>query len=129
MRLKQLMNVLLPHPDGPMNAVTVFRWTSRLHVLDRRLAAVRHGEIGDGEDLLAALDVGSLESAPRETSAMRVLSICGVSICVIASPPLLAVAVAKEDRHGVHAQDDHEQDDRSGRGEGLEPGSGCLVQL
>ena len=29
MRLKQRMNVLLPHPDGPMNAVTVFRKTSR----------------------------------------------------------------------------------------------------
>ncbi len=30
MRLKQRMNVLLPHPDGPMNAVTVFLKTSRL---------------------------------------------------------------------------------------------------
>ena len=29
MRLKQRMNVLFPQPDGPMNAVTVFLWTSR----------------------------------------------------------------------------------------------------
>ena len=28
MRLKQRMNVLFPHPEGPMNAVTVFRKTS-----------------------------------------------------------------------------------------------------
>ena len=28
MRLKQRMKVLFPHPDGPMNAVTVFLWTS-----------------------------------------------------------------------------------------------------
>ena len=28
MRLKQRMNVDLPHPDGPMNAVTKFLWTS-----------------------------------------------------------------------------------------------------
>ncbi len=29
MRLKQRMNVLLPQPDGPMNAVTKFFWMSR----------------------------------------------------------------------------------------------------
>jgi hypothetical protein len=27
-RFRQRMKVLFPHPDGPMNAVTAFLWTS-----------------------------------------------------------------------------------------------------
>ena len=57
MRLKQRMNVLLPHPDGPMNAVTVFLWTSSVDALERDLPAVGDAEVGDREHLLAALDL------------------------------------------------------------------------
>ena len=37
MRLKQRMNVLLPQPDGPMNAVTKFSKMSSVTVFNARL--------------------------------------------------------------------------------------------
>ena len=40
MRLKQRMNVLLPQPDGPMNAVTKFLRTSSVDALERDVAGV-----------------------------------------------------------------------------------------
>ena len=46
-----------------MNAVTVFLWTVEVDVLERDLAVVRDAQVGDREDLLAALDLGR-ESSP-----------------------------------------------------------------
>ena len=78
MRLKQRMNVDLPHPDGPMNAVTVFSWTSSVTFRERELAGVGDGEIRDVEDLLARRQL--LLRRSDETSAIRELSIGGVRV-------------------------------------------------
>src|SRR4026207_1962988 len=123
MRLKQRMNVLLPQPDGPMKAVRVFRGT----------ASVTSSSAGlPPYETARSLTVNtfsrrsiSARSRPRDTWAMRALSICGDSIWVMSSP-LLAVAIAEEDGHRVHREHDPEQHDRSGGGQGLEGRVGLL---
>ncbi len=65
MRLKQRMSVLLPHPDGPMNAVIRVLVHVERHVLERGLRVVGDAEARHREDLLAALDLGAIE-APRD---------------------------------------------------------------
>ena len=60
MRLKQRMKVLLPQPDGPMNAVTKFLRTWSVDALEREVAAVADGEAGDVEHHLAPAAVDRL---------------------------------------------------------------------
>ena len=75
MRFRQRMNVLLPHPDGPMNAVTAFLWMSERRLTKRKRAAVPDGELLDVEDDIARADV--VAAAPAN-SPIRRLSIAGV---------------------------------------------------
>ena len=49
MRFRQRRNVVLPHPDGPINAVISFFEDRQVDVADRAEVAVEHGEVGRGE--------------------------------------------------------------------------------
>ena len=82
MRLKQRMNVLFPQPDGPMNAVTVFRWTSSETSSSATLPLYETAR-SLTENTFSRPSI-SLRSSPRATSAIRELSMWGcVSICVM----------------------------------------------
>ncbi len=63
MRLKQRMNVLFPQPDGPMNAVTVFRWTSSETSWSATLPLYETARSLHREHLLAAFDLAAVEPA------------------------------------------------------------------
>ena len=63
MRLKQRMKVLLPQPDGPMKAVTVFRWMSSETSWSATLPLYETARSLDREDLLAPLDLAAVEPA------------------------------------------------------------------
>ena len=73
MRLKQRMNVLFPQPEGPMNAVTVFPWTSRVtsSIAGTPPYETPRSEI---EKTFSRRSI-SARSRPKDVSAMRALSI------------------------------------------------------
>ena len=68
-RLKQRMNVDLPQPDGPMNAVTKFFVISSVDVLERERRRCRDAEAVDVEDDLTATIV--VADRLRELSDLR----------------------------------------------------------
>ena len=70
------MNVLLPQPDGPMNAVTAFLWTSERRLAERECARVAHGQLVDVEDDVARPHVG--RRRPRKLTDLEAVdSRCG----------------------------------------------------
>ena len=145
MRLKQRMNVDFPHPDGPMNAVTVFLNTSSVTFRSARFpvyATARSSTWKTFSRLSSSSFVVATEiSAIRELSIEGALAVvracvsgsdsslrdvCSSIFCVIRLSPRLSVAVAEEDRERIHRQHDREQHDDRRRGERLELGVGQL---
>ena len=63
-RLSVRRNVLLPQPDGPMNAVTTFGWILMRDVFERPLGAVVEGQVIDVD-----LDAGPSLRAARAEAA------------------------------------------------------------
>ena len=71
MRLKQRMNVLLPHPDGPMNAVTKFFWMSRVDALERDVARIQHRSSVTVNTVSAPRPSGEAASSPSLPESIR----------------------------------------------------------
>ena len=113
MRLSVRRNVLLPQPDGPMNAVTTCGWMRMRDVLQRPLVAVEEVQRVDF-DLAGGVGVGRVAAAA--TRGRRVMERTGAGPC--SRCPLLLIAIAKPDRRRIHGQEQqHEHEDaRSGVG-------------
>src|SRR4051812_18656473 len=126
-RLKQRRSVLLPHPEGPISAVILFRGisidTSRSasavpYQTERSRAARTIGAASGGGG-------GVGEGGGATWGSERLISVSGRKKGS-SGRALTHVAVADDDGRRVHAQEQDEQQEDARGGDGLEPGVGFL---
>src|SRR5688572_24011412 len=113
MRLRHRMKVLLPQPEGPMNAVTKFSYTGSETPPSARLPPYRIARSFTSKTWSRPAMLCS-SVADSATGAM----FTGVSSTLLIGPlPLLPELVPQHDRERVHAEHDREQDDDRCRGQ------------